>query len=371
MPHVNPVHAEITPLMHYNPILIDQNSYIPTIEKFAVKENQKTILSSEDTLNIEQDYIDLFSYNRKGHMAKYVHMYRPDTYDKAITQDAYYPFKMECELLMKKADEIVKLFQGVTEAIEIGPGSRTPVMFKTIPLLRALERQSEFSTYKAMDSNLEYANQACKIIKKNFENIKIEAIEIDFLSEKRVKNIRKNLGFLGKKVFFSFGQSIFSSNNDKNSAKFLNNIGMLLRNGDYLLFGIDVNRDETMLEAAYNQKIVHALLLNVMYYLKNKLNIEGFNPEAFESIYKWNHAEYTVEHYLKPTINQVLNIGNIALNIGKGNQFNIMSSRKLDINKIEKLLNKEEFVIKDVVSIDDNQENKISIVIAQKINHYY
>ena len=168
MPHVNPVHAEITPLMHYNPILIDQNSYIPTIEKFAVKENQKTILSSEDTLNIEQDYIDLFSYNRKGHMAKYVHMYRPDTYDKLLNEDTYYPFKMECNLLAQKVDQITRSLENITEVVEIGPGSHRPMMFKSIPFLRALKHVSLFSTYKAMDSTLEYAEQACQIIKKQF-----------------------------------------------------------------------------------------------------------------------------------------------------------------------------------------------------------
>ena len=81
-----------------------------------------------------------------------------------------------------------------------------------------------------------------------------------------------------KKLFFSFGQLIFSNNNDEDIRNFMNNIGILLKNGDYLLFGIDTNKDEGMLEAAYNTKMVHELLLNTMHHLKNELNLKWFNP---------------------------------------------------------------------------------------------
>lgn len=354
MPQVNPPYPQIERLN------------IPIHSPYIIKE----FSPPNDIRNIEQDYIDLFSYAKKGHMAKYVHMYRPHIYEDALRQEDYYPFKMECDLLIQKADQISRSLQNVTQALEIGPGSHSPVMLKTVPLLRILEHQSLLTTYKALDSNLAYAEQSCQIIQEQFPTIKTEVIEIDFLSVRKFEKIKNKLEFEGRKLLFGFGQLIFGNNNDEDISKFLNNIGMLLKEGDYLLFGTDTNKDESMLEAAYNSKMVHELLLNTMYYLKRKLNLEDFNPKEFDSVYKWNLKECTVEHSLKSTMKQTLKIRNQKFIINKNQEFNILYSRKLDIRHIKNFLNKEKLIIKEIVNLDNHQKNKFSIIIAQKNGHY-
>jgi uncharacterized SAM-dependent methyltransferase len=294
-------------------------------------------------------------------------MYRPDIYDKAISQDNYYPFKMERDLIIQKEDQICKSIQDVTQAIEFGPGSSTPMKYKTIPFLKALEQVSSFGTYISMDSNLVYAEQACELIKREFKLIKTEAIEIDFLTKQGFEKTKCNWATDGKKLIFAFGQSIFSNNNYEDISKVLNNIANFLRDGDYLLFGADTNRDESMLEAAYNSKVVHDLLLNTMYHLQIELNPEGFKPEQFDSIYKWNRTESTVEHYLKPSVTQTLKIGNQEIIIRKNQEFNILNSRKMNINIIESFLNKENIMIKEILTLDNCQHKMFSIIIAQKV----
>lgn len=362
MPQVNMPCPKIIQPTGYN--LIPLNKQVDIKIPFSPLSGELSI-SLDNIWDIEQDYIDLFSYAKKGHMGKYVHMCRSHIYDHAITQDTYYPFKMECELIAQKAEQISRSVQDVEQALEIGPGSYSPVVLKTIPLLKTLESQPSFSTYKALDSNLEYAERACQIIQRQFANIRTEAIGIDFLSEKEFRKMKYDLESRGKKILFSFGQSIFASNNDEDISKFLKNIGILLRNGDYLLFCMDTNKDESMLEAAYNNKLVHDLLLNIMFYAKNKFNIRNFNPEAFKSIYKWSREERTVEHYLKPTMRQILKIRGNEFIINENNEFNILNSRKLGLNSIEKFLKKEKLIIKEVISL--NEKNKFSIIIAQKI----
>lgn len=316
--------------------------------------------------NLEQDFIDLFSHAKKGHMGKYIYMYRPGIYDTAIRQDKYYPFKMERDLLCQKGDQICKSIQEVTQAIEVGPGSTTPMKLKTIPFLRALERQSSFGTYIGMDSNLEYAQEACELINVEFKSIKTEAIEIDFLTKQGFEKIKCNWTAEGRKLIFAFGQSIFANNTYEDVPKVLNNIADFLKDGDYLLFGADTNRDEPMLEAAYNSKIVHELLLNTMFHLKDELNPKGFNPELFDSVYKWNPKEATVEHYLKSTHTQTLEIGDQAITIRNNQEFNILNSRKMDIKTIETFLNKENIIIKEVVTLDNCPNKIFSIILAQK-----
>lgn len=317
--------------------------------------------------NLEQDFIDLFSYAKKGHLGKYIYMYRPEIYDKAIRQDKYYPFKMERDLLIQKGDQICKSVYEVTQAIEFGPGSSTPMKFKTIPFLKALKQQSSFGTYIAMDSNLVYAQEACELIKKEFGSINTKAIEVDFLKKQEFEKKYDDWDTEGKKLIFAYGQSIFSNSAYEDIPKLISNIGNLLRDGDYLLFGADTNRDENMLEAAYNSEIVHELLLNTMYHLKDELNSESFKPEEFDSIYRWNHKESTVEHYLKSSLTQRLRLGNQEIVIENGQVFNILNSRKMDIDSIEAFLNKESIMIKEIITLDNCSNKIFSLIIAQKI----
>jgi L-histidine N-alpha-methyltransferase len=362
MPRLNlSSHPEIVQPIDYNHILANQNIYTPSTNHSIFEENK---IYLEDIYSIEQDYIDLFLHTRKGHMAKYVHMYRPYIYDNVSKQDSYYPFRMECDLIAQKADEISSYFQEIAEAVEIGPGSYSPVISKTVPLLKALERQLSFSAYKAMDSNLGYAEQACQIIQGQFPTLKTEAIEIDFLSMKKFEIMKNNLNFNKKKLLFCFGQSIFSNNSRKDIFKFLNNIRSLLGINDYFLFAIDTNKDKTMIEDAYNTTLSYELLLNSMYYLKTKLILKDFNPKGFDLVYKWNQEESSVELFLKSTMNQIIKIREQLLVINKDQEFNILNSLKLDLGKIEDILFSCGLRIKEI--IDENQKNKLSILIVKK-----
>ncbi|MCE3230610.1 MAG: hypothetical protein K0R52_538 [Alphaproteobacteria bacterium] len=363
MPQVSPSCPQTIQPLPQNPVSINKQTNIPPSHLHLV---EKLSNPSDDIYHTEQDYIDLFSYAKKGHMAKYVHMHRPYIYENLIQQDSYYPFKMECELLAEKADQISKSLKGVTQALEIGPGSYSPIMLKTVPLLRALTCQPSFSIYKALDSNLEYAAQACRIVQEQFPTINTRAIEIDFLAENGLRKIKDGWHINGKKLLFYFGQTIFGNNNDENISRFLNKIGMMLRDDEYLLFGIDTNKNESTLEAAYNTSLTYEILLNIMYHLKNKFNLKGFNPRAFDFIYRWNAPQSIAEFYLVSLSDQILNIRDQKIIINKNQEFNILNSKKFDVEQIKTFLNLEKLTIKEIITPNDQQKNKISIVIAQK-----
>ncbi|WP_032113773.1 L-histidine N(alpha)-methyltransferase [Candidatus Paracaedibacter symbiosus] len=318
-------------------------------------------------MSIEQDYIDLFTGTRKAHMAKYVYMYRPYIYEDILRQDAYYPFKMESNLLTQTSKEICKNFQGITHVLEMGPGSHTAITSKTVPFLRALKEHIGFSTYKAIDATLEYAEEACKIIENHFNNIKTQALEVDFLSTNAFQIIENELHPNDKKLMISFGQYIFGNSNDTDIEVLIGKIGSFLNKNDYLLFGTDTNQDEALLESAYSTKMGQELLLNAMYYLKFTLNLKNFSPEAFEHMYRWNSQERTVELLLKATTDQAIKIRNKSIIIDKGQEFNILNSRKPSIETVKKYLAKENIVIKNVISSDMDKANKFSIVIAEKM----
>ena len=102
MPRLNQLYPENVQPIDYN--ALDKFLYSPLDS--LIKKNEPLSPRSNDIQNIEQDYIDLFSYVKKGHIGKYMYMYRPHIYEDAIKQEAYYPFRMERDLLFQKANQI-------------------------------------------------------------------------------------------------------------------------------------------------------------------------------------------------------------------------------------------------------------------------
>jgi len=146
----------------------------------------------------------------------------------------------------------------------------------------------------------------------------------------------------------------------------IKNIGSFLNKKDFFVFGIDTNNEQDTIEAAYNTKVSHELLLNVMHYLKISLNLESFNPEAFNIIYNWNDKERAVALSLKATKRQSIKIRGQEFVINKNQELNILNSKKPPIEKIKDFLKKGSLIIKEIISIDNNKDNKFSIVLAQK-----
>jgi uncharacterized SAM-dependent methyltransferase len=317
-------------------------------------------------MSFEQDYIDLFLKKRSGHMAQYVHMYRPHIYEELIKQDFYYPFKMERDLITACADKLGATLQGITEVLELGPGSRTPIVSKTVPFLKILRIQSPISAYKAIDATREYAEQACHIVQEHFHDIQTEALEINFLSPNAFKKINEGSNTKGRKLIVGFGQPFFANNNDKDIVGILENISSLMGREDYLLFGADMSDNESRINSAYNTKFGHELLLNVMYYLKKSLGLEVFDPRAFDSIHKWNASKRYVELSLKAKKQQSFKISDHEIIIEKDDYFNLFNSKKPSLELIKNYLQEANMIIKDVIFPSNASRNKFRFILVQR-----
>lgn len=315
-------------------------------------------------MSMIQDYIDLFSLTRKGHMAKYVYMHRPDIYEEILQQDTYYPFKMECDLLNQKSNEICKDFTHIRHIIELGPGSSIAVLSKTIPFVRSLISRLEALTYIAIDCTLEYAEKAAELVKKNFNHVETAFWEADFVHANAFDKIKNSSHINGSKLIISFGQPIFANNNDNDISLVLKNISNFLENKDYFLFGVDTHHNQESLEKAYHTELGYQFLLNTMHFLKSELNLQDFNPQGFIHGYQWDSKESKVELSLISTMDQNIRIGDLEILIKESQKFNILNSRKPPLEIIEKYLKNEDILIKRIISFEDNK--KFSIVICQK-----
>lgn len=315
-------------------------------------------------MSFEQDHCDLFLRKRSEHMAQYVHMYRPHIYEEIIRQDFYYPFKMECDLITACVGQLGEKLQDITEALELDPGSRTPIVSKTVPFLKSLRSEIPISVHKAIDVTKEYAEQACTIIQEYFNDIKTGALEINFPAPNAFQEPQECSCIKGRKLIIGFGQPIFANNNDGDIHALLKNISFLLNDVDYLVFGTDTNSNKNLIEEAYSAEIIHELLFNVMYHLKQVCQLDEFDPKAFE----WDEIERVVRLSLKATLDQTFNIGNQEFLIRTGDEFNILNSQKPETQKIVEFLHAQNLALKEAFSLGHDNHNTFSLFIVQKIS---
>lgn len=325
----------------------------------------KMELTAED--DIEKDYVDLFSYVRESHLAKYVYFFRPHIYDDLEKDESYYPFHLECALINDENDSVFDILFDVQHAIEIGPGSSAPVKAKTLPTLQKLFSWGSLTDYTAIDLNEGYARGACAAVKNILPHMITNAICLDFLEPLAFEHLRKSYD-RDNRLYFSFGQTIFSNNNEADIDYLLSNIATQLRSHDYFMFGVDLSDDTNALALAYDTEVSHQLAFNTMHFFKQKFALSDFDPEGFTPMYQWNEGESRVEILLKSKFSQQFTLNKNFLTINKDSLFNIYSSKKYDINKVTTYLHRHQLRIVKIKKAHNALGNQYALIIAQKNN---
>jgi uncharacterized SAM-dependent methyltransferase len=314
---------------------------------------------------LEQDYIDLFTGRRKAHLSQYVHAYRPDIYDKVVNSDSFYIYKLERQIIQKFAGQIISELDHISHVVELGPGSSSPVLAKTIPILSALQKTASIRKYTALDITEEYAIEACEIVKRNWASLETDVIISDFVSDLGSPATQDRAADPARAIF-CFGGTIFCNSLDSDVDKVLGNISHWLKDGDYFIFGVDISSNKGSLYVTYCNKLVHELLLNVMYNLKQRLRLDDFDPAAFDLIFEWDAESRSVVLYLCATKAQQIRINDQEIIINKDDKYNVINSRKFLVENVRKMLEKYGMQIAESFVLDDELGNEFAILKARK-----
>jgi uncharacterized SAM-dependent methyltransferase len=316
--------------------------------------------------NLAQDFMDLFSGVKRAHLAKYVHLYRPDIYDAIVNSETYYIPKLEELIIEKYSGELAKNLSYLSNLVEIGPGSFSPVVAKTVPVISALKKVSDIEYYSAIDINHEYSDGACQIVGERFKWIKTRSIVYDFLANiEEVKLQFSNLNSANKAII-CLGGTIFCNNSDEDLDNYLTNISSVLCSDEYFILGVDTSSNKYSLDKAYNTENTRQLLLNAMYGMKAILNLYDFDASAFDLVFEYNEETTTVELYLCATKNQSIKIKDQEFIIEKNNKYNIINSKKVSINYIDDYLKRFDLNMVNYFAVDDKYGNQCAILKIRK-----
>lgn len=243
-----------------------------------------------------RDVIEGFSRPQKLLSPKYFYDQRgSELFEKITRLPEYYPTRTEAGLLRWFAAQwIAKL--GARALVELGAGNGE----KTRILLDALP---DGAVYIPVDISEEFLREAAQELEDEYPELDVQPAVSDI-----TQRLRMPQDLPSPAVFAFLGSTIGNFERDA-AIRLLCNIARQLRGTDRFLMGVDLKKDVSVLEAAYNDAagVTAEFNKNLLTVLNRELGT-NFDLDAFEHRAHWNAEAGRVEMHLAARTHQVVDV---------------------------------------------------------------
>jgi len=258
---------------------------------------------------------------RKQLPPKYFYDRRGSQLFDAITElPEYYPTRTEIGILERHGGEMADLVG--REALLVEPGSGSS--YKIRLLLQALKP----AVYMPVDISREHLLESVASLAESFDELEIHAVCADYSAPFALP-----LGVNGgaRAAFFP-GSSIGNFDPDR-GRQFLERIGNLLGTGSRLLIGVDLIKDASMLNAAYNDArgVTADFNTNLLRRVNRELDAD-FDLEAFRHEAYYNSSEKRIEMHLVSIADQQVSLGGKRFSFRAGESIHTENSYKYSVD---------------------------------------
>jgi L-histidine N-alpha-methyltransferase len=201
-----------------------------------------------------------YFYDRRG----------SELFERITELPEYYPTRAETALLEANADEIARA-TGAEELVELGSGAAT----KTRILLDAMARAGNLRTYVPLDVSEAMVRRSAEQLAGAYPDLRVHGLVADF--HHHLDHIPDG----EPRLVIFLGSTIGNLRPDEAIA-FLRRIAAPMAPGDFFLLGVDLVKETTVIEAAYNdaQGLTADFNRNVLRVV-NRLAGGDFAPECF------------------------------------------------------------------------------------------
>jgi dimethylhistidine N-methyltransferase len=279
------------------------------------------LVQPKDDSPFAHDAIEGLTKQRKHLPPKYFYDEAGSKLFERITeQPEYYPTRCELEILESQAAEIVKLFPIGAALVEFGTGSST----KARILLKAASR---LSAYVPIDISEAHLRAEAARVQRDFPDLEVVPVVADFAQPFELpKQIRAKpcVGF--------FPGSTIGNFEPHEACAFLQRAGKILGPGSILLVGVDLTKDQRVLNAAYNDKagVTKAFNLNLLTRMNRELGA-NFKVPCFEHHAFFNRELSRIEMHLAAIKKHKVRIGGEVIDFRAGDTIHTENSYKYSI----------------------------------------
>jgi len=219
----------------------------------------------------------------------------------------YYLTRAEREILEAHADELAARLPSGVRVVELGSGSSV----KTRLLIAAILRRQPRLHYVPVDICSTALQEAALALREQFPNLAITALAAEY---------QDALGYLQvlpaqPQLVLWLGSNVGNFHRSE-AAAFLRRVREPLTQADRLLVGIDLRKDRSVLEPAYDDTrgVTAEFNLNLLARINRELEAD-FDLNAFHHRAVYNEEAGRVEMYLVSTRVQSVRIAKIPLQV--------------------------------------------------------
>ncbi|MEE8581708.1 MAG: L-histidine N(alpha)-methyltransferase [Myxococcota bacterium] len=246
----------------------------------------------------------------------------------------YYPTRTERSILLERADELAGRFDEPISLIELGSGSAS----KTRLLIEAFLRRHRGLTFVPIDISRSVLERSAVSLLKEYAPLEIQAIEGEY--EPGLRRRPRDLD--QPQLILWLGSSI--GNLDRaEAADFLASIRSHLGPRDELLVGIDLRKEASRLEAAYDDALGVTARFNLNLLARINRELGGnFELEHFRHRAYYSEEHGRVEMHLDSRRAQRVRIEHLDLEAGftAGESIHTENAYKYSLDQIDELAGK-------------------------------
>lgn len=256
-------------------------------------------------------------------------------FDQICDLDEYYPTRTELQIMSENAVSIADQIGTGAMLVEYGSGSST----KTRLLLDSLE---EPAAYVPVDISEEHLLRTAESLRCSYPSLEVLPVVADFTRSFELPSSRRDASH----VALYFPGSTIGNFTPQAAGAILESMSKFLGRGGGLLIGVDLQKEVSVIEAAYNdaEGVTAAFNLNLLARINRELD-SNFDLAMFAHRAVYNDTEHRIEITIQSLREQTVRVGNQRISFAAGEEILTEYSHKYTIEGFAKFASRYGFTL--------------------------
>jgi len=318
--------SDVTSNFNYKKYTLDDK--LQYFKPHATKIENSFADEIKSSLSSDEKFISpKFFYDIKG----------SELFEKICLLPEYYPTRTEVSILKQLQNDLSNYIDDSFRLVELGSGTST----KTRLILDVFKKFQKIE-YFPIDIS-EILAESSEVLQSEYDNLHITGI---------IDTYEGGLEFLKsydtKKNLIIFLGSSYGNFAPDDGVQFLKKINSTMKPGDLFLIGLDLVKDSSILESAYNDSegVTAAFNLNVLSRINDELDAD-FDLDTFAHYSVYDEKLQRIEMYLKSLVNQsiVISKSGVTVSLRKDELIHTEYSHKFKLSQLDSLFEDTGFMV--------------------------